>query len=247
MRRRAGNGRRRRPLRRHDQPAYARGEWPRHGGPRRRHDRRRGVRAVPSHRHRCRPRSGAAGDGSAARRRRDPGQRARRALHGGASIRAPSSRRATSSPAAYSPRLPPAAAHFSIAAQAIGDRFAEGLPHRVRAVPEGRHRSVARADPGRAGGALPHGRHRHRCARALQRAGPVGGRRGRLDRPARRQPAGLEFAARGGGVRRPRRARHPQPRPQRGRRERVELQRVADNSADHSATRGPAVARLRGR
>jgi L-aspartate oxidase len=30
-----------------------------------------------------------------------------------------------------------------------------------------------------------------------------------------------------------------------GRRERVELQRVADNSADHSATRGPAVARLR--
>jgi L-aspartate oxidase len=30
-----------------------------------------------------------------------------------------------------------------------------------------------------------------------------------------------------------------------GRRERVELLRVADNSADHSATRGPAVARLR--
>ena len=30
-----------------------------------------------------------------------------------------------------------------------------------------------------------------------------------------------------------------------GRRERVELQRVADNSADHSAARGPALARLR--
>jgi len=30
-----------------------------------------------------------------------------------------------------------------------------------------------------------------------------------------------------------------------GRRDRVELQRVADNSADHSRTRGPAVARLR--
>ena len=30
-----------------------------------------------------------------------------------------------------------------------------------------------------------------------------------------------------------------------GRRERVELQRVADNGADYSATRGPAVARLR--
>ena len=55
-------------------PPYARGEFDRHGGARRGHDRRRRVRAVPSHRHRRRPRSGAAGHGSAARRRRHAGE-----------------------------------------------------------------------------------------------------------------------------------------------------------------------------
>ncbi len=60
--------------------------------------------------------------------------------------------------------------------EAIGARFPEAFPTVFAPVPEGRHRSGARADPGRAGRALPHGRHRHRCARALQRARPMGGR-----------------------------------------------------------------------
>ena len=45
-----------------------------HGGARRRPDRRSRIRPVPSHRHRHRPRSRAAGDRSAARRRRDADQ-----------------------------------------------------------------------------------------------------------------------------------------------------------------------------
>ena len=66
----------------------------------------------------------------------------------------------------------------------------------------------ARADPGRAGGALPHGRHPHRCARAQHGRRAVGLRRGRLDRRAWREPACLQLAARGRGVRRARGARY---------------------------------------
>ena len=113
-----------------------------------------------------------------------------------------------SSPAPCSPRSPPVAALSSIAATAIGARFPEAFPTVYALCQQGRHRSVARADPGRAGRALSHGRHRHRRARPHQRCRPVGCRRGRLDRPARRQPARLQLAARSGGVRRPRRCRH---------------------------------------
>ena len=81
---------------------------------------------------------------------------------------------------------------------------------------------------------------------ALQRAGPVGGGRGRLYRPARRQPAGVEFAARSRGVRRPRRARHPQPRPQtRDAASGWSCSASPTTAPTHSAARGPAVARLR--
>ena len=48
---------------------------------------------------------------------------------------------------------------------------------------------------------------RGRPRRAHHAAGPVGGRRGRLHGPARRQPPGLQLAARGPGVRPPRRGR----------------------------------------
>ncbi len=82
--------------------------------------------------------------------------------------------------------------------------FRRRVPHRLRLVPEGRHRSGTAAHSGGAGGSLPYGRHRHGRARSLERAGPVGRRRGGLDRPARRQPARVQLTARGGGVRRPR-------------------------------------------
>ena len=72
------------------------------------------------------------------------------------------------------------------------------------------------ADPGHAGGALLHGRHPHRRVGPHLAARPVRRRRGRLQRPARRQPAGLQLAARG---RRLRHAGHRGPRrpaPRRG-------------------------------
>ena len=87
-------------------------------------------------------------------------------------------------------------------------RARRALPDRLRGLPRGRHRSGARADPGRAGRALPHGRHPHRRAGAEHRRRAVGLRRGRLDRRAWREPAGVQLAARGGGVRRPRRQGH---------------------------------------
>ena len=81
LRRGSGDGRHRRPLRGHDQPAVRARRVDRHGGARRRNDRRRRVRAVPSHRHRRRPRSGTTGHGSAARRGRHAGECGRRTLH----------------------------------------------------------------------------------------------------------------------------------------------------------------------
>ena len=61
--------------------------------------------------------------------------------------------------------------------------------------------------PGRAGGALHDGRRRRRPRRALLAARPLRGRRVRLHRAARRQPARLELAGRVLRVRTPRRAR----------------------------------------
>ena len=182
-------------------PAEARGARPRHGGARRRDDRRSGIRAVPSDRDRHRPRPGAARDRGAARRRRDAGQSRSGERFMQRSIPTPSSRRATSSRAACSPRSRPGAAHSSMRARRSARRFAERFPDRYADLPRGRHRSGARADPGRAGGALPHGRRRDRRARAHLARRPVGGRRSRLDRRARRQSARVELAAGGRGVR----------------------------------------------
>ena len=91
---------------------------------------------------------------------------------------------------------------FLDAATAIGREFSERFPDRLCRLRSGRHRPGDAADPGRAGRALPHGRHLHGRSRPHLAARPVGCRRGRLDRRARRQPAGLELAARSRGVRR---------------------------------------------
>ena len=56
-----------------------------------------------------------------------------------------------------------------------------------------------RADPGGTGRALPVRRRRHRPGRPNRGSGSVRGRRGGQDRPARRQPAGFELAARRSG------------------------------------------------
>jgi hypothetical protein len=58
-------------------------------------------------------------------------------------------------------------------------------------------------DPGHPGGALLHGRNLDRHRWQDLAAGLLGLRRVHLDRRARRQPAGVEFAAGGGGVFRP--------------------------------------------
>ena len=90
----------------------------------------------------------------------------------------------------------------------LGDAARRALPHRLRGLPLGRHRSGKRPDPGRAGGALSHGRHPHRCAREEHRRRAVGLRRSGFDRSAWREPARIQLAARGGGVRRSRRQGH---------------------------------------
>ena len=54
---------------------------------------------------------------------------------------------------------------FLDAREALGARFAEKFPDRLCKLHRGRHRSGDAADPGRAGGALPHGRRRRGRAR----------------------------------------------------------------------------------
>ena len=108
-------------------PLEARGEGLGDGGARRRPDRRSRIRAVSSHRHRHRPRSRAAGDRSAARRRRGAGQRAGRALHAGA---APGRRTGAARHRGARhliARSPPAAA-LPRRDAAIGAHFAEHFP-----------------------------------------------------------------------------------------------------------------------
>ena len=71
---------------------------------------------------------------------------------------------------------------------AIGRAFPGGVPHRLRLLQGGRHRSRHAADPGGTRRPLPHGRHRHRRARALNRAGL--GPWARSPRPACTAPTG---------------------------------------------------------
>ena len=81
------------------------------------------------------------------------------------------------------------------------------LPQHRRRARRGRHRPGARARPGGAGRALHDGRRRRGPRRQVLAARPVRGRRVRLHRPARRQPARLELAGGVLRVRPPRRAR----------------------------------------
>ena len=96
---------------------------------------------------------------------------------------AASSRRATSSRAPWRPTSRPAIASSSMRAPALGADFAGAFSRHRGALPRRRHRSRAPADPGAAGGALPHGRHRRGRRGPQHHRGPVGLRRGR------RQPA----------------------------------------------------------
>ena len=99
---------------------------------------------------------------------------------------------------------------FLDARAAIGEALPARVPGGVRRLHGRRPRPAPPADPGRAGGPLPHGRDRRptRDGRDLA-GGPLRRRRVRLDRRARRQPAGLQLAAGSGGVRRPRRRAPP--------------------------------------
>ena len=72
---------------------------------------------------------------------------------------------------------------FLDAREALGAGFARALPRHRSALPRRRHRSRDPADPGAAGRALPHGRHRRGRARAAARSTACG-RAARRRRPA---------------------------------------------------------------
>ena len=110
---RAGDRRAGRALCPHHQPAGRHRPGPGAGRAGRRGAGRHGVRAVPSHRARCRARSHAAGQRGRARRGRGAGRRDRRALHGGPRAAASSSR-ATSSRAPWRRTSRPAIASSSM-------------------------------------------------------------------------------------------------------------------------------------
>ena len=103
--------------------------------------------------------------------------------------RSPSWRRATSSRAACSPRSPPAVARSSTHGTRWARRFAEKFPTVYASCMAAGIDPRDAADPGRAGRALSHGRHRGRRAWPHLAAGPVGRRRSRR-RPARTAPTG---------------------------------------------------------
>ena len=180
-------------------PPEAHGPRPGHGGARRRADRRSRVRAVSSHRDRHRPRSRAARHRGAARRRRAHRQRRR------AKRSSPISRRATwwRAPSMSSAR--PGAAPSSMRARRSARISRAAFPTVFAACMSAGIDPRAGADPGRAGGALSHGRHRHRHLGPHDARRPVGRGRMRLHRRAWRQPARLQFAARSGRVRAPHR------------------------------------------
>ena len=96
---------------------------------RRRAHRRRRIRAIPSDRHRHRPRPGAAGDRSLARRGRDPDRSKRATASCPISTRTRNSRRAMWSRAAFLPKSPPGAAPFSTPPKAVGAAFPEKFPN----------------------------------------------------------------------------------------------------------------------
>ena len=92
--------------------------------------------------------------------------------------------------------------------------------------------AAARPPAGRARAPLRDGRRPDRPRGPLHAAGPLGGGRGRLDRRARRQPARVQLAARGSGLRRPRGPRAGRRDGGRGRRRRSPLPDGADPAGD---------------
>ena len=172
----------------HHQPAGVGGRRPRHGGARRRDDRRSGIRPVPPDRDRHRPRPGAARHRGAPRRRREADQRRRRALH----ARDPPRRRACAARrrGARDPRRDRGRAR-GLPRLPRGDRrrVPAAFPDRLQVLHRRRHRPGDAADPDRAGRAFPHGRHPHRRQRPHHARRPLGLRRDRR-RPAPTAPTG---------------------------------------------------------
>ena len=101
----------------------------------------------------------------------------------------------------------------------------EAVPEHRRGLPSAGVRLGRAADPGHAGGALLHGRHPHRRVGTHVRARALRRRRSRVQRPARRQPAGLQLAARR------RRLRHAGRRGARAARDARRLRRRLDRAA----------------
>ena len=205
---RARDRRQRMPLPAHHEPRRRDG---RRGGRRpacRRGRRRPRVRPVPPHGARGARHSA----GLRGRARRGRRAASTRAASGSCStsIRAPSSRPATSWRARSGGAMAeqggaPGAARRDgprrRAPRAAASPGSRRVPRRPAST--GRREPV----PGHPRRALLDGRRRHRPRRAHDAARPVRGGRDRLHRRARREPARLELAARGGGVRRPRGAR----------------------------------------
>ena len=91
------------------------------------------------------------------------------------------------------------AARSSIAARRSARRSPK-VSDRLSLLPRRRDRPGARADPDSAGRALSHGRRADGCGRPHDRRRALGLRRDGLDGRAWRQPAGVELAARSGGL-----------------------------------------------
>ncbi len=119
-RHRARDRRHRPSLRRHHQPAGVGGRRARHGGARRRDDRRPRIRPVPSDRDRHRPRPGAARHRGAPRRRREARSMPPASASCSRSIPTRSSPRATSWPAPSMPRSRAGRGAFLDCREAIG-------------------------------------------------------------------------------------------------------------------------------
>ena len=124
---------------------------------------------------------------------------------------------------------------------------ARALPDDCRGVPPSAASTSRRdRDAGVAGRALRHGRRRHRPRRPHDDARALRGRRGGLHRRPRREPSGEQLAARGAGVRRPRRRRRCASRPPaagmlNAREAAVDAGRPAPTAAVRRSRRTPSV------
>ena len=198
---RARRHRRRRPvLRRHHQPRPLHRRRHRHGDARRRRGRRPRVHAVPPHRAAPPVDAAAAALRGAAGRGRDPARRARRGVHG---RRAPA--RPTSRPATSWPRRS-AVASSTATSTTSGSTPPPSTTSRRGSRPSGRRAARSGSTPPTTGCRWRPRRTTSRAASAptstARRPCPGSGRAARpRARRARRQPAGVELAARGAGVR----------------------------------------------